>query len=334
MQYIVLDIEWNQAWPGSYSAQRMPSLHGEIIQIGAVMLTESLRPGVEYQQLVYPKFFRKLSKRVSTLTGIKDSDLQERGLPFPTVMENFRKWCGNDPVFLTWGYDDIPMLRENLEAHGLDTGWIDNWYNLQLIFNAQTDGSSGQKALKTAMEYYGINACRPAHDALGDAYHTAVITTRLDLKKGIREYKKSKKKEEESSADIPGCISRKIHRGYESKEQALAAMADKENFCPICRKRMTANRWLSQTGHRYMAMMHCERDGDFFVRVRLAQSQEEHGLRVIRLVYEPTSEAAESYLARVEKQVPQKPGSERPAKHRFRFPYFYRSKLSTPKEDA
>ena len=41
MQYIILDMEWNQPWPGSYSAKKaLPSpLRGEIVQIGAVRMT-------------------------------------------------------------------------------------------------------------------------------------------------------------------------------------------------------------------------------------------------------------------------------------------------------
>src|SRR3712207_8184700 len=66
---------------------------------------------------------------------------------------------------------------------------------------------------------------------------TAVITTHLDLKKGIRDYKKSVKKEEESSADIPGCLARKVLHGYTSKEQAMSAMAERDNICTFCQDR-------------------------------------------------------------------------------------------------
>ena len=40
MQYIVLDMEWNQPWPGSPSAKKvLPSpIRGEIVQIGAVRM--------------------------------------------------------------------------------------------------------------------------------------------------------------------------------------------------------------------------------------------------------------------------------------------------------
>ena len=182
MNYIILDMEWNQPWPGSPSARKpLPvQIRGEIIQIGAVRLLEDQTVADEFQIMVRPKFYRRLNKRVSKLTGIKESRLKEEGVPFPQAMEAFRAWCGEEAVFLTWGFDDITILRENLALFQLPTDWTRQWYNAQMIFNAQTDGSNAQKALKTAMELFSIEASRPAHDALGDAYHTALICARLD----------------------------------------------------------------------------------------------------------------------------------------------------------
>ena len=56
MQYIVLDMEWNQPWPGSPSAQKVlpVPIHGEIIQIGAVRVSEDQVIGDEFQRLVLP----------------------------------------------------------------------------------------------------------------------------------------------------------------------------------------------------------------------------------------------------------------------------------------
>ena len=183
MDYIVLDMEWNQPWPGSPSSKKpLPvQIRGEIIQIGAVRLTEDSSVTDEFQVMVKPKFYRHLNRRVSKLTGIKETRLRDEGIPFPEAVELFRQWCGEDIVFLTWGFDDIGILRENLRLYSLEEGWTERWYNAQMIFNAQTDGSNSQKALKTAMETFGIEASRPAHDALGDAYHTALICARLDL---------------------------------------------------------------------------------------------------------------------------------------------------------
>ena len=303
MQYIVLDMEWNQPWPGTYAAKRVlpVRIRGEIIQIGAVRVTDRQIVGDEFQALIKPKYYRKLNKKVVSLTGIKDSMLSERGIPFPEAVERFRDWCGEDCVFLTWGFDDIGILKENMALHNIDSSWIDRWYNAQMIFNAQTDGATAQKALKTAMQMAGVEASRPAHDALGDAYHTAILCTRLDLPRGMAEYDKALREHENGfhGAELPGCLERHVFHGYETKEAAMAALSGVENRCPICGKPMTVSRWVSQQDRRYMTMANCAEHGNFLVRIRL--SKEEDGIRVSRLIYTPDSEAAQTYEKATEK---------------------------------
>ena len=308
MNYIVMDMEWNQPWPGSPSAKKVlpVQIRGEIIQIGAVRVTEDQQVADEFQIMVRPKYYRHLNRRVSKLTGIKESQLREEGVPFPEAIEAFRTWCGEDIVFLTWGFDDIGILRENLQLFGLDTDFTGRWYNAQMIFNAQTDGSNSQKALKTAMEIFGIEASRPAHDALGDAYHTALICARLDLKKGAAEYDEALKSHENGfhGAELPGCIARKVFYDYADKRAALSAMSGEENICPLCGSRMLGSRWFAQPGHRYMDLATCPEHGKFLIRVRLS-GQSDGTIRVSRLTYEATSEAAEAYARRAEKAEPE-----------------------------
>ena len=318
MNYIVMDMEWNQPWPGSPSSKKVlpVQIRGEIIQIGAVRVTEDQQVADEFQVMIKPKYYRHLNRRVSKLTGIKETQLREEGVPFPEAIELFRHWCGEDIIFLTWGFDDIGILRENLQLFELDTAFTERWYNAQMIFNAQTDGSTAQKALKTAMEIFGIEATRPAHDALGDAYHTALICARLDLKKGAAEYDEALKSHENGfhGAELPGCIARKVYYDYADKRAALSAMAREENICPICGARMLGSRWFAQPGHRYMDLATCPEDGKFLIRVRLSEQQD--GLiRVSRLTYEATSEAAEAYARRAEKADPEDGGS-RPRRRR------------------
>ena len=308
MNYIVLDMEWNQPWPGSPSARKVlpVAIRGEIIQIGAVRVTEDREVADEFQVLIKPKYYRHLNRRVSKLTGIKESRLKEEGAPFPEAMERFRRWCGEDIVFLTWGFDDIGILRENLRLFGLEENWTEKWYNAQMIFNAQTDGSTAQKALKTALEIFGIEPSRPAHDALGDAYHTALICARLDLVRGAQEYDQALKNHENGfhGAELPGCIGRKVYYDYADKRAALSAMAGEENICPICEARMLGSRWFAQPGHRYMDLATCPEHGKFLIRVRLSV-QEDGKIRVSRLTYEATSEAAAAYARRAEKADPE-----------------------------
>ena len=317
MNYIVLDMEWNQPWPGSPSSKKVlpVAIRGEIIQIGAVRVTEEQFVADEFQVMIQPKYYRRLNRRVSKLTGIKEERLRQEGVPFPEAMEQFKAWCGEDIVFLTWGFDDIGILQENLRLFNLDTEWTNKWYNAQMMFNAQTDGSNSQKALKTAMEIFDIEPSRPAHDALGDAYHTALICAMLDLKRGMQEYDEAVKNHVNGfhGAELPGCISRKVFYDYVDKKAALAAMDGEENVCPLCGAQMRGTRWFAQPGHRYMDLATCPEHGQFLIRVRLSE-QPDSTVRVSRLTYEATSEAAAAYAKRAEKADP----PERSSNHRRR----------------
>ena len=324
MNYIVLDMEWNQPWPGSPSSKKVlpVQIRGEIIQIGAVRVSEDQQVQDEFQVLIKPRYYRSLNRRVSKLTGIKESRLREEGVPMAQAMEQFRAWCGEDVIFLTWGFDDITILRENLMLYGIDDSWVSRWYNAQMIFNAQTDGSNAQKALKTAMEIFEIEATRPAHDALGDAYHTALICARLDLKKGAQEYETAVKSHINGfhGAELPGCISRKVFYDYPDKRAAMAAMTGAENICPICGHQMHGTRWFAQPGRRYMDLATCPEHGQFLIRIRLSD-QPDNTIRVSRLTYEATSEAAEAYARRAEKADPEpRPTSGQRRRRRSKLP--------------
>ena len=69
---------------------------------------------------------------------------------------------------------------------------------------------------------------------------------------------------------------------------------------------MTGTRWFAQPGRRYMDLATCPEHGKFLIRVRLS-GQPDGTVRVSRLTYEATSEAAEAYARRVEKAEPETP---------------------------
>ena len=298
MQYIVLDMEWNQPWPGSYAAQRqLPvQIHGEVIQIGAVRMLEDQTVADEFQVLIRPKFYRRLNSRVSKLTGIRESRLKQEGLSFDDAINEFYNWCGDDCVFLTWGFDDIPTLEGNMILNGYDPVWIQNWYNAQMIYNAQTGSGSNQKALSTALEEMQIPPTRQAHDALGDAYHTALICTRLDLRKGVAEYQKALDSHVNGFHGAPpeGCISRSVFRGYADHSDAMSAMNELKSHCPQCGAAMPNGAWIAQEGRRYMTMAECPEHGRYLIRIRL-QKESDGTMRVSRLIYEGASDAAQKF---------------------------------------
>ena len=180
MNYVVVDLEWNQAMSSKSSVfNKLPiHLRGEIIEIGAVKLDGNMRPTEEFTIDVRPVYFRRMHYKVKKITGF-DKDRLAHGVSFPEALEQFRAWCGEDVTFLTWGCDDQGILEQNIIIHDLDWDWIAGWINLQLIYNLQTGGDKNQKSLASAMEHFEIEQTRIAHDALGDAYNTAL--TALDV---------------------------------------------------------------------------------------------------------------------------------------------------------
>ena len=200
MNYVVVDLEWNQAMNSQASVfNKLPiRLRGEIIEIGAVKLNEDMTPGEEFTVDVKPVYFKRMHYKVKKLTGF-DKERLNNGLPFPEALAKFREWCGDGVTFLTWGYDDRGIMEQNIIIHDLDWDWIEDWVNLQLIYSMQVSGDREQKSLASAMEHFGIEQTRVAHDALGDAYNTGLVCSHLDMENGLRHYHETASR----SGDLP-----------------------------------------------------------------------------------------------------------------------------------
>ena len=149
-----------------------------------------------------------------------------------------------------------------------------------------------------------------------------MICARLDLKRGTQEYEQALKSHENGfhGAELPGCISRKVFYDYADKNAALSAMTGEENKCPHCGHQMLGSRWFAQPGHRYMDLAACPEHGKFLIRVRLSD-QPDGTVRVSRLTYEASSEAAEAYARRAEKADPEeRRGAARRRRRRSKLP--------------
>lgn len=269
MYYITLDLEWNQAYAQkALAVQRQLSarLRGEVIQIGAVKLDSKMRICGSYQIIVKPKYFKKLHKHVSELTGITQEQM-DVGTPLTEAAESFRRWCGEDFAFLTWGPDDIPMLKENFNAHSIDKEWLSCTYDLQRMFSRQTDGLNKQRSLEYAMEFYSIPMNLPAHDALNDAYFTALVAQRLDVNLGVKTYNELRGEflEESVIGDADAGDD-----GYVTINEMLNDDVVAKPSCPICSEEMTRmGRSLHSKGQKYTFHFNCKRDGDMLLVLKL-----------------------------------------------------------------
>lgn len=204
MNYIVLDMEWNQPFYGGKMIRDPFPLYGEIVEIGAVKLNESCHIIDTFKILVTPKYYTKMHKKVSKLTNIKNVDLQY-GFPFDFALKQFKKWCGDEFVFLTWGPDDIGMLKSNIEIHNLSYDWLPKTYDVQMIFGYEIENTHRQISLSKAVEKLNIRGFE-AHDALNDARTTAFICHYLNIHKDIENYEEIKAIFRKNAIELGGVL--------------------------------------------------------------------------------------------------------------------------------
>ena len=307
MKYIAVDFEWNQAQSSKQTKilEDGKRFSGEIIQIGAVKLTENLEIESVFKSEIKPKIYTKMNSKVSELTGIT-GEMLENAPSFSDCIKRFVEWCEPDAVFFTWGIDDIRILRQNCNINGDNSEFCKTWYNLQVFFNMQTDTGTNQKSLAAAIEYFEIESTLKAHDALNDAYYTAMIAKKLDIEKGIAEYPGAK------CALCGNDKGKTIFSGLKSRRSALANREICSPSCPVCDGRFVeiapfvrANRF------KYLSLARCEQHGEFTVKLRISDTKDpSKNVTVYRTVRECKEGDREAYDAFVVKELERKLGKE------------------------
>ena len=188
MKYVVMDLEFNHPNNRYLSENNGIVLKSEIIEIGAVKLDESLEQEDSYCAFVRPKAYKTMNNEVKELTGIT-TDMIWSGRDFPTVADEFLKWCGDDYVFVTWSDNDIFALEDNMLYHEIDIDDLPACYDIQPMFDDQISMNERNMALNYAIWKLGIKVSGDhLHDALCDAIETAEVMRKLDLSEGLDDY--------------------------------------------------------------------------------------------------------------------------------------------------
>lgn len=150
--FIVLDIE----------TDGLDECENSIIEIAAIKVCET--ENQEFNYLI--RHDTALPQKISDLTGITDSLLQNEGWPLSYVLNDFLDFIGSCDIV---GYKtefDIKFLNNQLKKTGLPL--IKNKrYDLMRYVKKERRTLSNY-ALEAALKSYGINAKVP-HRALGDA---------------------------------------------------------------------------------------------------------------------------------------------------------------------
>ena len=293
MNYIILDMEWNQALDRAHTIQEPVMLRGEIIQIGAVKADEDFNFVDRLKINVAPKYYKTMNRHVEKITGIT-SEMLSKGESFPDAFRRLREWCGEEFRFITWGFDDIAMLADNLELHGFDPKFGSDYVNLQLIYKNQVDNERVQWSLSDAVERLQIPMDAQAHDAMNDAWFTFEVCRKLDMQRGLAEY----------SGMSPGqrpVISREIFRDVPDIRGITTDRKFTAVPCPDCGKPLSDGEWLSLGVVRKNNLCACPEHGEFLIKLVCKRASAVRWT-VTRSVYRSDDEAKASYTQKLEKQ--------------------------------
>lgn len=304
-----MDLEWNQARSNNevVSDSNGNKLYGEIIQIGAVKLSDKLELESTFKLNVKPKYYKVLHRKVRQITGLEQKDIKN-GEDFLKAVEKLRLWCGEDFVFLTWGPDDIRVLRRNIEIYGKNSSWLNNWFDLQVIYNIQTDSGENQKSLQSAIEHFEIELNGPMHDAYNDAYYTAAVAKHLDVYNGIADLMQRARKR--AILDESNPLLCEVYGGYGARRDVFADRDVAEIKCPECGKLCKNRRkWVSENNDKYLTLASCEEHGKYVVRLSL--HKDENTYRVNKIIYLAGDGADLHYEKKIKKEAARKKKKKR-----------------------
>ncbi|MEV0265431.1 3'-5' exonuclease [Streptomyces sp. NPDC050617] len=110
--FVVFDLEFT-SWPGALEHDwGEPGQLREIVQIGALRLSEDCSVVEEYETLVTPTVNARLSPYFTELTGIAQETVDREGVPAAQALGEFLGFCRGQTV-LSYG-NDMVVMGENI----------------------------------------------------------------------------------------------------------------------------------------------------------------------------------------------------------------------------
>ena len=277
MNYIVLDLEWNQSSDGKEEESKL--LPFEIVEIGAIRLNSERQMVSEFSELIKPQVYHEMHHITRKLIHLQMDQL-EHGRPFAEVAEQFFDWCGEAPVFCTWGAMDLTELQRNLSYYGMQT-LADGPFpslDVQKLFSIGFEDRKSRRSLEYAIDYLKIEKDIPFHRAFSDAYYTAKVLALLD-QEVLRNYSydvfhipKDKQSEIHVQFDT---YAKYISRGFADKAQAMEDRTVSSTKCYLCRRSLRRKiRWFTPNGKHYYCVSYCDRHGYMKSKVRMRKSED------------------------------------------------------------
>lgn len=276
MNYVVLDLEWNQSNTGDEPEVKIMPF--EIIDIGAIKLNEDRVMIDEYNQLVKPVVYRHMHKITGNLIHLHMKDL-EKGKAFPEVAGEFLNWCGEDFIFCTWGPLDLYELQRNMHYYEMEPLSAEpiRFLDVQKLFSIAYEDKKSRRSLEYAIDYLKIKKDIPFHRAFSDAYYTAQILAVLEkpvlANYSIDTYILPRIRQEEVHVLFQDYM-KYISREFPDKQKAMEDREVISTKCYLCHKNLRKKiRWFTPNGKHYYSVSLCPVHGYMKSKIRIRKSE-------------------------------------------------------------
>lgn len=278
MHYIVFDLEWNQPYalePNMIRRSGFPFI-GEVIQIGAVKLDESLQIVDQFEVYITPKFLPTMHHSVEKLTHITMDQLRCEGVSFRRGCQKFLDFVGPDGILISWGPDDIEMLMDNALCHTVPIHRNVPWFDVQSLYAKSMHGSKQQYALQKAMEEMDVKVPNlQAHNGLHDAICTAMVCQRFPFVKSLEK----KRAEQKGKGKCLYGLSRYEHKLFESiitMPRIFRQSNRAKTRCPECHSLLQLEPIVGVVKHRFLSIGSCKEHGSFGVHWYVGRSDSKY----------------------------------------------------------
>jgi len=289
MNYIVLDLEWNQ----SSTKAGEKEIPFEVIEIGAVKLNEKRQQVDRFSELIKPQIYTRMHQITGRLIHLKMAELKN-GKPFPEVMKRFLNWCGEEYRFVTWGSLDLVELQRNMQYHQMEplSEGPFPFFDAQKLFSLAYEDGKSRRNLEYAVDFLHIKKDIPFHRALDDAYYTArVMETLQDEVFENFSYDVFHLPKDRGS-EIHHQFARYekyISMEFEDKTEALEDHEVSSSKCYLCGRNLRKRiKWFSNNGKNYFCAAYCDRHGflKYKVRVRYTDSGKAYVVKTTKFISE------------------------------------------------
>ena len=299
MNYIILDLEWNQG--NEQKEKQLKELPFEIIEIGAVKLNSRMEICDSFHELIRPQVYKEMHYMTKKLLHLDMEELQS-GRSFLQVIKSFLAWCGEDYMFGTWGPQDLTELQRNMKFYGMEP--LDKkpmkFYDVQKLFSIAFEDKKSRRNLEYAVDFLAISKDIPFHRALSDAYYTGRVLAKIKDPQVLQMISfdgfivpHNKKEEVHIVFDD---YAKYISRDFADKQELLADKEVSSTKCYLCHRNLKKKiRWFTPNGKHYYSVSYCEKHGFMKGKIRVRKTEDDRVYAVKTMKFITEEDAADIF---------------------------------------